>query len=220
MNENIETATFGTGCFWCTEAIFEELNGVISATSGYSGGATENPTYKEVCGGQTGHAECLQIVYDPAKISFDELLEQASRQLDPANTKLPAANDIQMLVEAMYVLACSGEVTFQASRPNLTTTISDRPLASLLARKQSESDTLVTNLLHQSVRLEDEQACRILQLLDGTRSFEQLVARISQLHSITGSAEAGSSQESDQVVVSNMLKKFLKIASRLGLLVS
>ncbi|MEA2838600.1 MAG: hypothetical protein QOD89_3150 [Bradyrhizobium sp.] len=156
----------------------------------------------------------------PRALSFDELLEQASRQLDPANTRGPAANDIQLLVEAMYVLACSGEVTFQVSRPNLTTTISDRPLASLLARKQSESDTLVTNLLHQSVRLEDEQACRILQLLDGTRSFEQLVARISQLDSIAGSAEAGSSQERDQGVVPDMLKKFLKTAGRLGLLVS
>ena len=69
-----DTATLANGCFWCTEAIFEELNGVISATSGYSGGHEENPTYKQVCSGETGHAECLQIVYDPAKISFDELL--------------------------------------------------------------------------------------------------------------------------------------------------
>ena len=73
---NTDTATFANGCFWCTEAIFEELNGVISATSGYTGGNTENPTYKQVCTGQTGHAECLQIVYDPAKISFDELLSK------------------------------------------------------------------------------------------------------------------------------------------------
>src|SRR5690242_1420275 len=69
-----ETATLANGCFWCTEAIFEELNGVISATSGYTGGQTENPTYKQVCTGETGHAEALQIEYDPAKISFDELL--------------------------------------------------------------------------------------------------------------------------------------------------
>jgi peptide-methionine (S)-S-oxide reductase len=70
-----ETATFGTGCFWCTEAIFKELEGVISVKPGYSGGQTMNPTYKEVCSGETGHAECTQIVYDPTKISYDELLE-------------------------------------------------------------------------------------------------------------------------------------------------
>ena len=70
----LDTATFANGCFWCTEAIFEELDGVVSAVSGYTGGVTENPDYKSVCSGETGHAECLQITYDPAKISFDELL--------------------------------------------------------------------------------------------------------------------------------------------------
>lgn len=79
----LERATFANGCFWCTEAIFEELDGVISATSGYTGGQTENPTYKEVCSGTTGHAECLEIVYDPKKISFDELLEVFWQTHDP-----------------------------------------------------------------------------------------------------------------------------------------
>lgn len=78
-----DTATFANGCFWCTEAIFEQLDGVISAVSGYSGGHTENPTYKAVCSGETGHAECLQITYDPAKISFDELLEVFWETHDP-----------------------------------------------------------------------------------------------------------------------------------------
>lgn len=78
-----DTATLANGCFWCTEAIFEELEGVISATSGYTGGAVENPTYKQVCTGNTGHAECLQIVYDPQKISFDALLEVFWETHDP-----------------------------------------------------------------------------------------------------------------------------------------
>src|SRR6476469_6851866 len=64
-SEKVDTATFGTGCFWCTEAIFEELNGVLKVTSGYSGGHVKNPTYKEVCTGETGHAECVQIQYEP-----------------------------------------------------------------------------------------------------------------------------------------------------------
>jgi peptide-methionine (S)-S-oxide reductase len=79
----VEIATFANGCFWCTEAIFEQLDGVISAESGYTGGKNANPTYKEVCSGETGHAECLQITYDPAKITFDELLEVFWQTHDP-----------------------------------------------------------------------------------------------------------------------------------------
>lgn len=87
-----DTATFANGCFWCTEAIFEELKGVISATSGYTGGQTENPTYKEVCSGETGHAECLQIVYDPSIISFDELLEVFWETHDPTTLNRQGAD--------------------------------------------------------------------------------------------------------------------------------
>jgi peptide-methionine (S)-S-oxide reductase len=83
VNTATDTATFGNGCFWCTEAIFQQLEGVVSATSGYSGGQVNNPTYKEVCTGTTGHAEVLQIVYDPAKITFDELLEVFWQTHDP-----------------------------------------------------------------------------------------------------------------------------------------
>ena len=78
-----DTATLGTGCFWCTEAVFEQLEGVISVTSGYAGGHVPNPSYKEVCTGETGHAECVQIVYDTSKISFDELLEVFWQVHDP-----------------------------------------------------------------------------------------------------------------------------------------
>ena len=83
MAVKTDTTTFGTGCFWCTEAVFQELKGVIKVTSGYSGGQVPHPTYEEVCSGTTGHAECLQIVYDPAVISFDELLEVFWESHDP-----------------------------------------------------------------------------------------------------------------------------------------
>ena len=79
----LEKATFGGGCFWCTEAIFERLKGVRSVVSGYSGGQVVNPTYKAVCSGNTGHAEVTQITYDPAEISYDELLEVFWRTHDP-----------------------------------------------------------------------------------------------------------------------------------------
>ncbi len=78
-----EIATFGTGCFWCTEALFQELKGVYKVTSGYSGGTVPNPSYEDVCTGTTGHAECLQIEYDPKVISFDELLEVFWEAHDP-----------------------------------------------------------------------------------------------------------------------------------------
>lgn len=77
MNENVklELATFGAGCFWCVEAVFQRLEGVEKVESGYAGGKTERPTYKEICTGLTGHAEVCQISYNPEKISFEELLE-------------------------------------------------------------------------------------------------------------------------------------------------
>ena len=70
-----ETVYFGNGCFWCTEAVFQELNGVIGVESGYAGGAVENPTYRAVCSGETGHAEVIRVIYEPALISFEELME-------------------------------------------------------------------------------------------------------------------------------------------------
>ena len=70
-----EVATFGEGCFWCTEAVFQRLKGVVKVESGYSGGTVPNPTYEAVCTGKTGHAEVTQITYDPKLISFDQLLD-------------------------------------------------------------------------------------------------------------------------------------------------
>lgn len=83
INKSTETATFGNGCFWCTEAVFQLLKGVSSVKSGYSGGHTENPDYKSICTGTTGHAECLQIIFDPAVISYEALLEVFWKTHDP-----------------------------------------------------------------------------------------------------------------------------------------
>lgn len=88
----IDTATFGTGCFWCTEAIFQQLEGVEKVTSGYSGGTVPNPTYEQVCSKTTGHAECLNILYDPKKISFDELLEVFWQTHDPTTLNRQGAD--------------------------------------------------------------------------------------------------------------------------------
>lgn len=81
--EGSKVATFGSGCFWCTEAIFLDVKGVLKVESGYSGGTVKNPSYKEVCTGTTGHAEVIQLTYDPSVISYEELLEIFWHTHDP-----------------------------------------------------------------------------------------------------------------------------------------
>lgn len=81
--EQTETAIFASGCFWCTESDFDKVPGVISTTSGYIGGHKKNPTYREVSAGGTGHTEAVQVVYDPAKVSYAQLLEHYWRNVDP-----------------------------------------------------------------------------------------------------------------------------------------
>jgi peptide-methionine (S)-S-oxide reductase len=89
----LDTATFGTGCFWCTEAIFQQMEGVVKVTSGYSGGDVEDPTYEMVCEKNTGHAECLQVVFDKSRISYDDLLEIFWQSHDPT-TLNKQGNDV------------------------------------------------------------------------------------------------------------------------------
>ena len=86
-------ATFGGGCFWCLEAIFRKLDGVERVLSGYSGGDFENPSYEQVCTGETGHAEVIQVSFDPKKVSFEELLEVFWKIHDPT-TKNRQGNDV------------------------------------------------------------------------------------------------------------------------------
>jgi len=94
MNPNkIETATFGGGCFWCMEAVFERLPGVKSVTSGFAGGHTANPTYEQVCTGNSGHAEVTQIEFDPAGISYEKLLDVFWQAHDPTTLNRQGADE-------------------------------------------------------------------------------------------------------------------------------
>ena len=79
----VETVTLGGGCFWCVEAVYQELEGVISVTSGYAGGTVDNPTYEQICSGRTGHAEVAQIQFDPARTSFEKILSVFFQTHDP-----------------------------------------------------------------------------------------------------------------------------------------
>ena len=92
MENKFETATFGSGCFWCTEAVFQQLKGVVKVTPGYSGGSRANPTYEQVSSGATGHAEVSQILFDPSIISFDELLEVFWKSHDPTTLNRQGAD--------------------------------------------------------------------------------------------------------------------------------
>ena len=126
MNNNYEKAYFAGGCFWCMEPPFEALEGVIEATSGYMGGTVENPTYEEVCTGETGHAEVVEVLFDPSVISYEELLEVFWRNIDPTalnyqfadvgsqyRTEIFTVNEEQnsLALESKKALANSGKFT-------------------------------------------------------------------------------------------------------------
>lgn len=87
-----ELATVGGGCFWCTEAVFERVPGVRSVISGYAGGRTENPTYKEICTGETGHAEVIQIEFDPTVVSYEQILDTFWKAHDPTTLNRQGAD--------------------------------------------------------------------------------------------------------------------------------
>lgn len=92
MQDNLAIATYGAGCFWCVEAVFQDLKGVHSVVSGYEGGQTKNPTYREICSGLTGHAEVIQVKYDPTVIDFEALTKVFFTTHDPTTLNRQGAD--------------------------------------------------------------------------------------------------------------------------------
>ncbi|WP_432713440.1 peptide-methionine (S)-S-oxide reductase MsrA [Pedobacter sp.] len=92
QKKKLQKATFGNGCFWCSEAVFQRLKGVVSTRSGYEGGSVANPSYEEVCTGTTGHAEVIEVTYDPAQVSYDELLNVFWKTHDPTTLNRQGAD--------------------------------------------------------------------------------------------------------------------------------
>lgn len=116
-----EMATLGAGCFWCVEAVFQELKGVESVESGYMGGHVDNPTYKQVCSGTTGHAEVAQVVFDPDVISFEEILEVFWTTHDPT-TKDRQGNDVgPQYRSAIFYHSDEQQKTAEESKKNVAT---------------------------------------------------------------------------------------------------
>ncbi|CAN5621071.1 hypothetical protein BH10BAC5_BH10BAC5_02760 [soil metagenome] len=123
-----DTAVFGAGCFWCIEAIYQDLKGVQSVEPGYAGGTTENPTYKDVSSGNTGHAEVARIIYDPSKISYDELLEVFWTTHDPT-TLNRQGNDVgTQYRSAIFYKDDTQKDAAELSKKNVATQIWSNPV--------------------------------------------------------------------------------------------
>lgn len=122
---NTEIATFGAGCFWCVEAVFQELKGVLKVESGYMGGAIPNPTYREVCTGTTGHAEVTRITFDPTVISYDELLEVLWTTHDPTTLNRQGADAGTQYRSAIFYHSEEQKAKAEKSKKEVATTIWD-----------------------------------------------------------------------------------------------
>lgn len=120
QDSDYAVATFAGGCFWCMEPPFDKLDGVISTTSGYTGGHTVNPSYKQVSSGTTGHAEAVQIVYDPSKISYQTLLDVFWRNIDPTTKNAQFCDHGNQYRSAIFYHNEAQRKQAEASRKKLT----------------------------------------------------------------------------------------------------
>jgi peptide-methionine (S)-S-oxide reductase len=118
INQNIEQATFGAGCFWCVEAVFQDIEGVLDVRAGYTGGTTDNPTYEEVCSGRTGHAEVIQIDFDSSKVGYEELLDLFWISHDPTTLNQQGADVGTQYRSAIYYHSDSQKVMAEKSIDN------------------------------------------------------------------------------------------------------
>ena len=123
-----EVAYFGAGCFWCVEAVFQELKGVLKVESGYMGGNTPDPTYREVCTGLTGHAETTKITFDPSVISFEELLEVLWTSHDPTTMNRQGADAGTQYRSAIFYLNDEQKQKAEKSKAEVATKIWDKPI--------------------------------------------------------------------------------------------
>jgi len=118
INQNIEKATFGAGCFWCVEAVFQDIEGVMDVRSGYAGGETKNPTYEDVCSGRTGHAEVVQIDFDSGKVGYSELLDLFWVSHDPTTLNQQGADVGTQYRSVIYYHSDSQKVMAENSKDN------------------------------------------------------------------------------------------------------
>lgn len=131
-SSNLDTAIFGAGCFWCVEAIFQELNGVQSVEAGYSGGTVENPSYELVCTNTTGHAEVARIIFDPSVISYDDLLEVFWTTHDPTTLNRQGADVGEQYRSVIFYLNDAQKVSAEKSKKDVAPKIWDDPIVTAI----------------------------------------------------------------------------------------
>ncbi|MBK8484838.1 MAG: peptide-methionine (S)-S-oxide reductase MsrA [Saprospiraceae bacterium] len=128
LPDSLEIATLGAGCFWCVEAIFQDLKGVMKVESGYSGGTIKNPSYREICSGTTGHAEVCQIYFDPKQISFEDILEVFWTTHDPTTLNRQGADSGTQYRSAIFYHSESQKTVALKSKSEIATKIWDDPI--------------------------------------------------------------------------------------------
>ncbi len=161
MSEKTDTAIFGAGCFWCVEAIFQRLKGVESIESGYTGGTVENPTYKQVCTGETGHAEVAKIIFNPDVISFNELLEVFWTTHDPTTLNQQGADIGTQYRSAVFYLNDEQKRQAEKSKSEIATQIWDGSIVTEITplKKYYKAEDYHQNYFNQN---SDQSYCRFV----------------------------------------------------------
>jgi peptide-methionine (S)-S-oxide reductase len=136
MEQGYETATFGAGCFWGVEAAYRQIQGVKSTRVGYAGGDTENPTYKDVCSGTTNHAEVVEVTFDPARVSYEELLDVFWANHDPTQVNRQGPDVGTQYRTVVFFHSPEQEKSALASRDSLKDSL-DRPIATQVVPAES-----------------------------------------------------------------------------------
>ena len=160
-NMTTEIATFGAGCFWCVEAVFQELNGVLSVESGYMGVKSPNPTYREVSSGQSGHAEVTQVTFDPTIISFEELLEVLWTTHDPTTLNRQEADVGTQYRSAVFYHNEDQKIKAERSKAEVATSLWTNPIVTEIV---PATDFYVAETYHQDYYANNPNAgyCRIV----------------------------------------------------------
>jgi len=161
MSEKTDTAIFGAGCFWCVEAIFQRLKGVESIESGYTGGTVENPTYKQVCTGETGHAEVTKIIFNPDVISFNDLLEVFWTTHDPTTLNQQGADIGTQYRSAVFYLNNEQKMQAEKSKSEIATQIWDGTIVTEITplKKYYKAEDYHQNYFNQN---SDQSYCRFV----------------------------------------------------------
>ena len=161
MSEKTDTAIFGAGCFWCVEAIFQRLKGVESIESGYTGGTVENPTYKQVCTGETGHAEVAKIIFNPDVISFNDLLEVFWTTHDPTTLNQQGADIGTQYRSAVFYLNDEQKMQAEKSKSEIATQIWDGTIVTEITplKKYYKAEDYHQNYFNQN---SDQSYCRFV----------------------------------------------------------